>query len=214
MTNIALNQNTDINNETLRALTLTPTAQTRTGDAAEFVTRLSPKDYMRIAILLAEKSYNEGGCPIGAVVVCNETGLILGKGHNRLVQDNDPLCHGETAAIRDAGRQDFSKTTLYTSLTPCGFMCTPSIIKLGFGKVVSGNNNGGQNAYNEIILRQSGVEFTDLPDELGIEIYEKYKAEHPELDLEDWMGIAAVEAEKNPAKKAAGGCSTGCGCGH
>src|SRR5690606_40359408 len=66
--------------------------------------------------ILARKSYEEGGCPIGAVVIDNATRRILGKGHNTLVQENHPYNHGETSAIRDAGRRDFSKTTIFTSL--------------------------------------------------------------------------------------------------
>jgi cytosine deaminase len=70
---------------------------------------------MRIAVLLAQKSYDEGGCPIGGVIIDNNTCRIIGKGHNTLVQDNDPYNHGETSAIRDAGRQDFSNTTIFTT---------------------------------------------------------------------------------------------------
>ncbi|CAN0588508.1 unnamed protein product, partial [Ectocarpus sp. 12 AP-2014] len=85
----------------------------------EFAQALTDADRMRIAVLLAQKSYNEGGCPIGAVIVDNATGRIVGKGHNTLVQENHPYNHGETSAIRDAGRLDCSQTTLYTSLSPC-----------------------------------------------------------------------------------------------
>jgi len=74
---------------------------------------------MRIAVLLAKKGYEEGGCPIGGVVIGNDNRLILGKGHNTLVQENHPYNHGETSAIRDAGRRDFSLTTIFTTLSPC-----------------------------------------------------------------------------------------------
>jgi cytosine deaminase len=86
---------------------------------SRFFRKLEDKDFMRIAVLLAQKSYDEGGCPIGGVVIDNETRWILGKGHNTLVQENHPYNHGETSAIRDAGRQDFSRTTIFTTLSPC-----------------------------------------------------------------------------------------------
>jgi cytosine deaminase len=76
-----------------------------------FFARLGDVDFMRIAVLLAQKSYDEGGCPIGGVVVHNTTRQILGKGHNTLVQENHPYNHGETSAMRDAGSIDFSETT-------------------------------------------------------------------------------------------------------
>ena len=96
-----------------------------------FWLKLSDADFMRIGVLLAQKSYDEGGCPIGGVVIDNETRAIMGKGHNTLVQDNDPYNHGETAAIRDCGRIDFSKTTIFSTLSPCD-ICATLIYMRGF----------------------------------------------------------------------------------
>ena len=79
---------------------------------------------MRIALLLAKKGYEEAGSPIGGVIISNETRQILGKGHNTLVQENHPYNHGETSAVRDSrSRQDFSQTTMFTSLSPCPDIC-------------------------------------------------------------------------------------------
>jgi hypothetical protein len=65
---------------------------------------------------LAFKGYSEGGCPIGGVLVDNDTGEVLGEGHNALVQEGNPIIHGEMAALRDAGRLiNRHKTTMYTS---------------------------------------------------------------------------------------------------
>jgi creatinine deaminase len=77
-----------------------------------FFQKLTDKDFTRIAILLALKSYEEGGCPIGGVFINNETRLIPGKGHNTLAQENHPYNLGETSAARDPGRLDFSRTTM------------------------------------------------------------------------------------------------------
>ena len=86
---------------------------------------------MRIGVLLAKKGYEEGGCPIGGVIINNETRKIVGKGHNTLVQENHPYNHGETSAARDAGRLDFSETTMFTTLSPCD-ICAALIYRRQF----------------------------------------------------------------------------------
>ena len=88
--------------------------------------------YMTRAFQLAVRSYSEGGCPIGAVLVANDTGEVCGEGHNALVQEGNPILHGEMAALRAAGRMtNRHNTTLYATLQPC-FMCTGAIASLGF----------------------------------------------------------------------------------
>lgn len=179
-----------VNDDALKTLAYRSTKNADEEVEDEWYKSLSDKDYMRIAVFLAEKSYKEGGCPIGAVVKDNETGKILGKGHNRLIQDNDPLSHGETVAIRDAGRIDFSKTTLYTTLRPCDW-CQSAILKLEFNRVVIGDIGDG-NETGSNLLRSKGVVVDVLEDEKGKAIYDKYQAENPKQDLEDWRGLAAV----------------------
>ncbi len=154
-----------------------------------FIQRLSDADFMRIAVLLAQKSYDEGGCPIGAVIIDNASRRILGKGHNTLVQEDHPYNHGETSAIRDAGRQDFSQTTLFTSLSPCE-VCATLLHMRGFNRVVVGdvtNANG-----TEALLSSKGVQVEVLEDQQGIERYARFRDEQPSLELEDWQGAAAV----------------------
>ena len=185
----------DVTDEALKFIALTPTEELVEKVEIGFFKKLTDADFMRIAVHLAEKSYREGGCPIGGLVIDNETRMVLGKGHNRLVQDNDPLCHGETDAIRDAGRQDFSKTTLFTTLSPCGFMCTPSIIKLGFNRVVIGDSTNVDNKDNEQKLTDAGVTVEILEDQKGISLYAEYRQKYPDQDLEDWLGIHAVNAK-------------------
>jgi cytosine deaminase len=173
----------------LEIIARTPTKNLPEVTENDFWGELKNKDFMRIAVLLAQKSFSEGGCPIGAVIIDNSTRQILGKGHNTLVQNNDPTTHGETAAIRDAGRIDFSRTTIFTSLSPCD-VCANLIHLRGFKKVVVGDVTNASG--NEDFLRENGVAVEILEDEKGVELYSKYRRENPALDLEDWRGVAAL----------------------
>jgi cytosine/creatinine deaminase len=154
-----------------------------------FFERLSDADFMRIAVLLAQKSYEEGGCPIGGVVVHNTSRQILGKGHNTLVQENHPYNHGETSAMRDAGSIDFSETTMFTTLTPCN-VCACLLVERGFARVMIGNSPNESS--NEAMLRSHGVQVELIPDTRGIELYSRFQREQPELDRIDWRGVAAL----------------------
>jgi cytosine deaminase len=144
---------------------------------------------MRIAIYLAQKSYEEGGCPIGAVIVDNPTHTIVGKGHNTLVQENHPYNHGETSALRDAGRIDFSETTIYTSLSPCA-VCATLLYMRGISRVVVGDVSNASGT--EALLQEKGVLVDILEDPYGIELYARFRSENPDLELEDWQGLRAV----------------------
>jgi cytosine/creatinine deaminase len=154
-----------------------------------FFGKLGDKDFMRIAVLLAKKGYDEGGSPIGGVIIDNKTRRIVGKGHNTLVQENHPYNHGETSAVRDAGRHDFSQTTMFTSLSPCD-ICAALIYMRQFGRVVVGDVTNASG--NEDMLRKKGIQIDILEDPEGIALYKRYRAEKPAQDLEDWKGLAAV----------------------
>lgn len=154
-----------------------------------FFAKMTDADFMRLAVLLARKGYDEGGCPIGGVVIDNATRRILGKGHNTLVQENHPYNHGETSAIRDAGRVDFSKTTMFTTLTPCD-VCATLLYMRQFGRVVVGDVTNASG--NEDMLRGKGIKVDIVEDPDGIALYAQYRKEKPDLDLEDWKGVAAV----------------------
>ncbi len=184
-----ITQATPINDSVLRAIAHLPTKSLTVVVDPAFIARLNDEHIMRIAVLLAEKSYHEGGCPIGGVVRCNQTGHILGKGHNTLVQENHPYNHGETSAMRDAGRVDFLQTTMFTTLSPCD-VCATLIYMRGFPRVVVGNVTSASG--NEDMLRGKGITVDILEDPMGIEIYERYVREKPDQDLEDWKGLAAV----------------------
>lgn len=186
-----ITKDTQISNETLNLIAHMPTKSLEQTVEAAFFAKLSDSDFMRIAVLLARKGYEEGGCPIGGVIIDNQTRTILGKGHNTLVQDNDPYNHGETSAIRDAGRHDFSKTTIFTTLSPCD-VCASLIYMRGFARVVVGDVTNASG--NEDMLRAKGVRIDVLEDLDGIALYKKYRTEKPDQDLEDWKGLAAVRA--------------------
>lgn len=140
--------------------------------------------HMRAAFEQALKSYNEGGLPIGAVMAENDE--EIGTGHNRRVQDGDPIAHGEMDCFRKAGRRArYDTITLYTTLSPC-MMCSGTIIQFGIRKVVVGEN---RNFVGNIdFLRSHGVEVTLLEDPSCIELMERFIRERPELWDEDIAG--------------------------
>lgn len=181
--------NTPISGPVLTAIAHMPTASLPVLLNDAFVQRLSDADFMRIAVLLAQKSYDEGGCPIGAVIIDTATRRIVGKGHNTLVQENHPYNHGETSAIRDAGRMDFSQATLFTSLSPCD-VCATLLYMRGFDRVVVGDVTNA--AGNEALLQARGVQVDILEDPQGIELYARFRTEQPRLELEDWQGQSAL----------------------
>lgn len=189
MTKPFFTKDTPVTDEVLNVVAHLPTKSLTSIVANEFFEKLSDGDFMRIAVLLAQKGYEEGGCPIGGVVISNKTRQILGKGHNTLVQENHPYNHGETSAIRDSGRQDFSETTIYTTLSPCD-VCATLIYMRQFSRVVVGDMTNASG--NEQMLRDKGVRVDILEDAKGIELYAKYRREKPAQDTEDWKGLAEV----------------------
>lgn len=180
---------TPVTDEVLNVIAYLPTKSLPKLVDSGFLRKLTDRDFMRIGFLLAKKGYEEGGSPIGGVIIHNETRQILGKGHNTLVQENHPYNHGETSAARDAGRQDFSQTTMFTTLSPCD-VCAALIYMREFNRLVVGDVTNGSG--NEEMLRQKGVQVDILEDPDIIAFYAKYRKEKPDQDLEDWKGLAAV----------------------
>ena len=189
--NSFITKDTPVSDEALNVIAHLPTKSLSGIVEDGFFKKLSDADFMRIAVLLARKGYEEGGCPIGGVIVGNATRRIVGKGHNTLVQENHPYNHGETSAIRDAGRLDFSKTTIFTSLSPCD-VCATLLYMRQFDRVVIGDATSASG--NEDMLRGKGLKVDILEDQDGIALYAKYRKERPDLDIEDWKGMAAVIA--------------------
>ncbi len=177
------------NEAVLRVIAHMPTISLPVLISSDFALALTDTEFMRIAVLLALKSYDEGGCPIGAVIIDNNSRKILGKGHNTLIQEDHPYNHGETSAIRDAGRIDFSQTTIFTTLSPCD-VCATLIYMRGFSRVFVGDITNA--AGNETLLREKGVQVEILENPQGIALYRQYRNEKPEQDLEDWQGMSAV----------------------
>jgi cytosine/creatinine deaminase len=184
-----ITKDTPVTDEVLNTIAHLPTGSLSKIVDDGFFKQLADRDFMRIAFLLAKKGYEEGGSPIGGVIISNETRQILGKGHNTLVQENHPYNHGETSAVRDAGRVDFSQTTMFTSLSPCD-ICAALIYMRQFNRLVVGDvtNSSG----NEPMLRKKGVQVDILEDPEAVAFYAKYRQEKPNQDLEDWKGLAAV----------------------
>lgn len=194
-----LNAQTEKSDAALRAIAYMPTKNLPVLVDSDFFRGLADADFMRIAVLLAQKSYDEGGCPIGAVIIDNSSRMIVGKGHNTLAQENHPYNHGETSAIRDAGRKDFSTTTLFTTLSPCD-ICATLIYMRGFSRVVVGDVTNA--AGNETLLRKKSIHVDILQDVHGVELYAKFRAEKPDQDLEDWQGLQAVKKRHNNPRHA------------
>jgi cytosine/creatinine deaminase len=139
------------------------------------------RKFLRIAYEEAKAGFDEGGCPIGSVIVRGDQ--VLGQGRNQRVQGGDPIAHGEMDALRKAGRQrTYKDTVIYTSLSPC-MMCTGTIIQFGIPRVVIGENKtfGG----NEEFLRSKGVEVIVADDPDCFALMTKFIAEKPELWAED-----------------------------
>jgi cytosine/creatinine deaminase len=145
-------------------------------------------EFMTAALEQAEKSYREGGLPIGAVMV--EDGRIVARGHNKRVQDGDPIAHGEMDCLRNAGRRRrYDNVTLYTTLSPC-MMCSGTVLQFGIPRVVVGEDVTFPG--NLEFLRQHGVEVRLLSDERCKSLMERFIREKPELWDEDIAGRERV----------------------
>lgn len=135
------------------------------------------------AIKEAEVSLNEGGIPIGSVLL--HKGKIIGRGHNQRVQKASVILHGEMDALENAGRQPASvyrDSVLYTTLSPCP-MCSGTILLYGIPKVVIGENKTFMGA--ETLLKDNGVEVIVLNDNRCKELMDIFIGEKPELWHED-----------------------------
>lgn len=138
---------------------------------------------MKAALEEAEKGLQEGGIPIGSVIV--HGGTIIGRGHNRRVQRGSVVLHGEMDALENAGRQTaavYKQCTLYTTLSPCA-MCTGAIILYGIPKVFIGENRTFHG--EETLLRSRGVAVEVLQDQNCIRIMTEFIRLNPTLWNED-----------------------------
>ncbi len=139
--------------------------------------------FLAAAIEEAERGRSEGGIPIGAVLVFE--GRILGRGHNRRVQQGSATLHGEMDALERAGRHPaavYRASTMYTTLSPCA-MCSGAILLYGIPRVVVGENRTFRG--EEALLQLRGVQVEVVQDPRCIRLMEQFIAEHPELWHED-----------------------------
>ena len=145
----------------------------------------SDRDYqsmLRVAIEEARQGLAEGGIPIGAAMFDRE-GNLLGRGHNRRIQENDPSVHGETDAFRKAGRQrSYRDKIMVTTLAPCWY-CSGLVRQFGIGMVIIGESVNFQGGVDW--LRENGVEVIDLESKECIELLSGYIAARPEVWNED-----------------------------
>jgi len=139
--------------------------------------------FLKAAFDEAQKGLQEGGIPIGSVIV--HDGEIIGRGHNRRVQQGSTVLHGEMDAFENAGRQPASvyrDCTLYTTLSPCP-MCSGAILLYGITKIVVGENETFMG--EEELLRSRGVSVDVVQDQACIEMMKSFIAQRPELWNED-----------------------------
>jgi creatinine deaminase len=139
--------------------------------------------FMRAAIAEAKKGRDEGGIPIGSVIVIG--GRIVGRGHNRRVQQGSAILHAEMDCLEKAGRlkaSDYSRATLYSTLSPCD-MCSGTVLLYKIPKVVIGENETFQGP--EDYVRSRGVELVIEQNPECIQLMQDFIREHPELWNED-----------------------------
>ena len=137
---------------------------------------------LEIALEEARQGLSEGGIPIGAALF-DGNGNLLGRGHNRRIQDGDPSIHGETDAFRKAGRQrSYRDTIMVTTLAPCWY-CSGLVRQFGIGTVVVGESVNFQGGIEW--LEENGVKVVDLNSSVCIAMLARYIADNPEIWNED-----------------------------
>jgi cytosine deaminase len=146
------------------------------------IDRALANEMLAAAIAEARAGRTTGGIPIGAALFTRE-GTLLGRGHNRRVQDDDPSTHAETAAFKDAGRRrDYPDCIMVSTLSPCWYCCG-LIRQFGIGAVIVGEARNFVGAHEWVA--DLGVEVIELDDPECIELLGAFIAEHPEVWHED-----------------------------
>ena len=138
-------------------------------------------EFLNAAIEEAQTGLKEGGIPIGSVLV--KDGKIIGRGHNKRVQDGDPITHAEIDCLRNAGRiGSYKNTILYSTLMPC-FLCAGAVVQFGIKKVYAGENETFSGAKE--FMESMGVEVINLNSEECKEMMRQFITENPKLWFED-----------------------------
>jgi len=137
--------------------------------------------FMQQAIEEAQQGLRDGGIPIGSVLV--KDGKVIGRGHNRRVQENDPIVHAEIDCLRHAGRVGrYTGTTLYSTLMPC-YLCAGAVVQFGIKKVVAGESVTFAGARE--FMESHGVEVVDLNLEECQQMMRDFIRHNPDLWSED-----------------------------
>ena len=137
---------------------------------------------LEIALSEAQQGLAEGGIPVGAAIF-DQSGRLIGKGHNRRVQNNDPSAHGETDAFRNAGRQrSYHDLIMVTTLAPCWY-CSGLVRQFGFGTLVVGDSKNFQGGVEW--LRTLGVNVIELNSAQCISMMAEYIRKNPVIWHED-----------------------------
>ncbi len=137
---------------------------------------------LAVALEEARAGMAEGGIPIGAALF-HRDGRLLGRGHNRRVQEGDPSVHGETDAFRKAGRQrGYRDTIMVTTLAPCWY-CSGLVVQFGIGRVVVGESRTFRGGIDW--LRERGIEVIDLDSPECVKLLTSFIEARPEVWRED-----------------------------
>jgi len=137
--------------------------------------------FMQAAIEEARRGLQEGGIPIGAVLV--REGVIIGRGHNQRVQQADPILHAEIDCLRNAGRIGaYRDTTLYSTLMPC-YLCAGAVVQFGIPQVVVGESESLEGAAE--LMKAHGVQVVNLDLDECKELMRQFVRQNPKLWLED-----------------------------
>jgi cytosine deaminase len=138
-------------------------------------------EYLQAAIEEAKLGLSEGGIPIGSVLV--RAGKIIGRGHNKRVQEGDPVLHAEIDCLRNAGRiGSYRDTVLYSTLSPC-YLCSGAIVQFGVPRVVFGEDVTFAGA--PAFLAEHGVQVTNAQSHECIAMMREFIRTHPEIWAED-----------------------------
>ena len=139
------------------------------------------EEFLNEAIAEARQGKAEGGIPIGSVLV--RDGVILGRGHNKRVQDGDPITHAEIDCLRNAGRVgNYRDAVLYSTLMPC-YLCAGAVVQFGIKKVYAGEDETFTGAKE--FMESHGVEVINLQSEECKQLMRTFIKDHPELWFED-----------------------------
>ena len=142
-------------------------------------------EFMKMAIAEAQHGLAEGGIPIGSVLV--QDGQVLARGHNKRVQENNPILHGEMDCLNNAGRiGSYRHTVIYSTLMPC-YMCAGTIVQFKIPKVIVGESQTFSGA--RAFMEAHGVEVIDLNLPECVAMMQQFIQAKPEIWFEDIMEI-------------------------